>query len=411
MVASALRLGLCACALVGGLILGDSGAGLASADPAGVGQGSHDRESSKDVNNERPSLNRIIHRILSEHRKRSRSEPRRAPRAKIGSKPGSGFTASESSAATFAESDDEPDPDLAPDNERGAEPGGSDGSASKAPTAPTRRNSAAPRLHRPRRATAEATTSIPPSSARSPRRRRSWPTSSVIRSRTTCWSSVAVAATGGTRTGSPRDWAMPSARSSRRRARQSRARTCARAGVPRRSPRAGAGDRRIRRDRRRWRWRRLSRHRFRRFTRAFGADRRDPDATARCGPLPGIPARRRAGCRCSRCPRRDCWTRDDRERGSAGRHSRAGSGQRAHVDIGAGAAAGIHRLPAQPRTPAAGGCGVARRRGHPCDDVRRCRRRLSAGQRGPDDPVHRCRPLPAVSVRLGVSRRARRSDP
>ena len=125
--ASALRVGLCACALVGGLILGGSGAGLASADPGGVGQGSHDRESSKDVNNERPSLNRIIHRMLSEHRKRSRSEPRRARRTKIGSEPDSGFTASESSAATFAESDDEPDPDLAPDNERGAEPGGSDG--------------------------------------------------------------------------------------------------------------------------------------------------------------------------------------------------------------------------------------------------------------------------------------------
>jgi len=125
--ASALRLGLCACTLVGGLILGVSGAGLASADPWGVGQGSHDRESSKDVNNDRPSLNRIIHRILSEHRKRSGGELRRAPRAKIGSKPDSGLTASESTVATFAEPDDEPDPVLVPDNERDAEAGGSDG--------------------------------------------------------------------------------------------------------------------------------------------------------------------------------------------------------------------------------------------------------------------------------------------
>jgi hypothetical protein len=124
--ASALRIAACAGVLVGGLILGGSGAGLAFADPADVGHASHERESSKGVNNERPSLTRIIHRILSEHRKLTSNVPRRAPRAKIGSEPDSGFTASESNLATFAEAGDDPDPELLGDNERGAEPGGAE---------------------------------------------------------------------------------------------------------------------------------------------------------------------------------------------------------------------------------------------------------------------------------------------
>ena len=66
------------------------------------------------------------------------------------------------------------------------------------------------------------------------------------------------------------------------------------------------------------------------------------------------------------------------------------------------------RSPGLPQLAGAALPGVA---GILADDVRRCRRRLSAGQRGPDDPVQRCRPLSALSVRLGVSRRARRSDP
>ena len=306
--ASALRLAACACVLVGGLILGGSGAGLASADPWGVGQGSHDRESSKDVNNDRPSLNRIIHRILSEHRKlraaASRGEPH-GPRS--APKPDSGLTASESTVATFAESDDEPDPDV------GARQRARCGTRRSRRRRRRRHRRNGHRRHhgcsdaagrqreRPRRQHRRQ--------PRRQRRRRSRPTSSVIRSRTTWLELRAAAATGGTRTGSSRGWAMPSARSSRRRARQSPSPNPCRgrrsAAVPPKL-RARAGARRVRRDRRRWRWQRLSRHRFRRFTRAFGADRRDPDATARCGPLPGIPARRRAGCRCSRCPRRDC---------------------------------------------------------------------------------------------------------
>ena len=109
---SALRVAACAGVLIGGLILGDSGAGLAFADPADMGHGSRERESSKDVNNERPSLSRMIDRILSEHRKRTSNAPRRAPRAKIGSEPDSGFTASESNVATSAEAGDDPDPEL-----------------------------------------------------------------------------------------------------------------------------------------------------------------------------------------------------------------------------------------------------------------------------------------------------------
>ncbi len=126
---SAVRLAACAGVLVGGLMLCNSATGLASADEGDVGHGSRDRESSKGVNYERPSLSRVIHRILSEHRKLKSNAPRRAPRAKIGSDPDSGFTASESNATTFAEAPDEPDepaPELVPDGERAAEPAGTE---------------------------------------------------------------------------------------------------------------------------------------------------------------------------------------------------------------------------------------------------------------------------------------------
>ncbi len=141
MAVSALRVAACAGVLVGGLMLGCSGTGLASADPSDMGQGSHDRESSKGVESERPSLSRLIHRILSEHRKLTRNEPRRAPRAKIGSDPDSGFVASESNVTTFAESPDESDepdgaaPELVPDNVRGAEPASDHAGTAPAPQA------------------------------------------------------------------------------------------------------------------------------------------------------------------------------------------------------------------------------------------------------------------------------------
>lgn len=139
---SALRLAACAGLFVGVLTLASSGVGLAHGDPSSAGHDSHQRESSKSESRERPSLSRVIDRILSEHRKRAENRPRMAPRAKIGSDPDSGSTASEANAATLAEPEVTPDPELVPDNERGAEPagseeqGGGDGGPAPAPTQP-----------------------------------------------------------------------------------------------------------------------------------------------------------------------------------------------------------------------------------------------------------------------------------
>ena len=115
----------CACAgvLVGGLVLGDS-AGTAFADPGDGTLGPSDRVSSKRVNSERHGLANVIHRIISEHRKRVRHEQRSAPKTKVGSDLVSGFTASEPIVATLAEISDEPapGPELAPDGELGVDP-------------------------------------------------------------------------------------------------------------------------------------------------------------------------------------------------------------------------------------------------------------------------------------------------
>ncbi len=123
---SVLRVAACAGVLVGGLILGDSTAGIAVAEPAGGGYRHSDEQSSKGVNNEHPSLSRVIHRILSEHRQRQGNTARGAQRAKIGSEPDSSFIASEpSTAATLAETDDvtdPPDPELVPDDGHEADP-------------------------------------------------------------------------------------------------------------------------------------------------------------------------------------------------------------------------------------------------------------------------------------------------
>lgn len=125
---SVLRVAACAGVLVGGLILGDSTAGIAVAEPGGGGYRHSDEQYSKGVNNEHPSLSRVIHRILSEHRKRPDNTARSAQRGKIGSEPDSSFIASEpSAAATLADADgvtDPPDPELAPDGGREAAPDG-----------------------------------------------------------------------------------------------------------------------------------------------------------------------------------------------------------------------------------------------------------------------------------------------
>lgn len=125
---SVLRIAACAGVLVGGLMLGNTTAGFAVADPGGASDRYSDEQSSKGVNNNHPSLSHLIHRIISEHRRPHQNGARSAPQAKIGSEPDSSFIASEPTASTFADVNEEPapDPELAPDNERGAETTGSD---------------------------------------------------------------------------------------------------------------------------------------------------------------------------------------------------------------------------------------------------------------------------------------------
>ena len=53
---SVLRVAACAGLLVGVLLLGDSAAGTAVADPGGAGHRHSDEQSSKAVNNEHPTL-------------------------------------------------------------------------------------------------------------------------------------------------------------------------------------------------------------------------------------------------------------------------------------------------------------------------------------------------------------------
>ena len=124
---SVLRVAACAGLLVGVLLLGDSAAGTAVADPGGAGHRHSDEQSSKAVNNEHSTLSHIIRRIFSEHRKWAGSSARSAPQAKIGSAPDSSFIASESNeATTFADADDVTDPEGAQPGTDGTEPAGVD---------------------------------------------------------------------------------------------------------------------------------------------------------------------------------------------------------------------------------------------------------------------------------------------
>jgi hypothetical protein len=135
MAVSSLRIAACAGVLVCGLILGNSSAWLASADPGDNGYDRGDTESSKIANYQRPSLNRVINRILSEHRRRIRNEPRSAPRPIFGSEPDSSFTASEPSATTLVEPDVEPSPDRV-DNTAVSGPAEAEEKPSKSPDYP-----------------------------------------------------------------------------------------------------------------------------------------------------------------------------------------------------------------------------------------------------------------------------------
>ncbi|HKV20241.1 MAG TPA: hypothetical protein VJR50_14515 [Mycobacterium sp.] len=88
-----------------GLMLGGSAAGPASAAPGDSGHDRPDTASSKSINKDRPSLGRVIQRILSEHRRHVGKNPGTAPRTKIGSEPERGTTASEPKVTTFSEPD------------------------------------------------------------------------------------------------------------------------------------------------------------------------------------------------------------------------------------------------------------------------------------------------------------------
>jgi hypothetical protein len=124
---SVVRVAACAGLLVGVLLLGDSAAGTAVADPGGASHRSSDEQSSKAVNNVHPTLSHIIRRIFSEHRKWAASSPRSAPQAKIGSAPDSSFIASESNeATTFADADVTTDPEGAQPGTDGTESAGAD---------------------------------------------------------------------------------------------------------------------------------------------------------------------------------------------------------------------------------------------------------------------------------------------
>ncbi len=124
---SVVRVAACAGLLVGVLLLGDSAAGTAVADPGGAGRRHSDEQSSKAVDNEHRTLSHIIRRIFSEHQKWADSAPRSAPQAKIDSVPDSSFIASESKeATTFADADDATDPEGTRPGTDGTEPAGID---------------------------------------------------------------------------------------------------------------------------------------------------------------------------------------------------------------------------------------------------------------------------------------------
>ncbi len=124
---SALRATACAGVLVGCLMLGDSAAGLAVADPGGFGHGRRDEGSSKAVNHERASRAATIRRVARERRRRHHHVAQDAPPTTFGSGRESAYAATESDVATFSDATEpapepEPAPELAPDTERGADP-------------------------------------------------------------------------------------------------------------------------------------------------------------------------------------------------------------------------------------------------------------------------------------------------
>ena len=123
---SALRVAACAGVLVGALMLGDSAAGFAFADPGGADPGLSDEQPSKGANQEHASLAQVIQRVLSEHRRRIRHDAHHRPRVKFGSAPDSFVSASETDLSTFPEGNEEQPEGVPAGNERDADPVGTE---------------------------------------------------------------------------------------------------------------------------------------------------------------------------------------------------------------------------------------------------------------------------------------------
>ncbi len=118
---SALRVAACAGLLIGALVLGDSAAGPAFADPVEASPSQSD-EPSKTVDKPHASLAHVIQRILSEHRRRIRHDAQRRPKVKIGSEPDTLVLVGDSAMSTFADADTEQPPQADPDIQRDSDP-------------------------------------------------------------------------------------------------------------------------------------------------------------------------------------------------------------------------------------------------------------------------------------------------
>jgi hypothetical protein len=117
---SALRVAACAGVLVGGLMLGTSAAGPASADTPGWGHLRRDGQSGKGV--EHLGRPHGILGAVGEWRKRHHPGESSPAPTTFGAARESEVTASESTATTFGEVTDPPAPDLAPGDDREASP-------------------------------------------------------------------------------------------------------------------------------------------------------------------------------------------------------------------------------------------------------------------------------------------------
>ncbi len=391
---SVLRVAACAGLLVGVLLLGDSAAGTAVADPGGAGHRHSDEQSSKAVNNEHRTLSHIIRRIFSEHRKWADSSPRSAPQAKIGSAPDSSFIASESNeATTFADADDATDPEGTQPGTDGTEPAGVDlvtnaeaaGGSEYTDRVVVIDNAAVaaePEPAPPRQQVIEYPFLYYLLEVR--RGGRGWWNATIIISRRQ------KVVSQPTPEPEPEVVPRPAFRGPAPEAPAPEPILDASGGV------AGGSD--------------YQSTDFGGAPVVVGARRRGAGgAPGRCA-VPVVPARGDvcAGCRHGRCPWHERRRRADGGRRPHGRPAATSPRRHRQGDVGTGAATGIYRLPAPPGPSPAGRRGTTRRRGHFADDPRRWSHRLPPGQRGPDDPGRRRRAVSAVGRRSKSARRASR---